>query len=173
MMHSLMLVFVLTGAPAFAQVTSSSAEPTAAPALRSIGVWSNWEAFTLREADTTMCYLVSRPFSVISAVKEQGNLALTVTMWPGRPDTVRLTAHFADTSGTKGELRMGMKAFPLKMGSDGAFVRNAAAAIEEMRQKLQAVANFEEPQGARATFTYSLRGFRAAYAATRRVCPER
>ena len=51
------------------------------------------------------------------------------------------------------------------------FVRDADAAIEAMKRSLQAVASFEGPQGRRATATYILRGFKAAYGATRRVCP--
>jgi len=120
-----------------------------------------------------MCYLVSRPFSVVPATKEPGDLALTVARWPGRPDTVTLAAGTADIGRVMGELRMRVESFPLETSRDGAFVRNATAAVEEMKRGLQAVANFEGPQGGRATATYSLRGFRAAYGATRRVCPER
>ena len=172
-MHRFMLVLLLTSTPVAAQITPGFSEPTTPFARRSIGVWSDWEAFTSQEAGTTMCTLVSRPFSVVPAVNEQGDLALTVARWPGRPDTMRLTANSVDIGGAKGELRMGAKAFPLETGPDGAFMRNAAVAVEEMRRALQAVANFEGPQGRRATLTYSLRGFRAAYGATRRVCPER
>lgn len=173
MMHRLMLALTLASAPALAQITSGSAEPTAPPAPRSIGVWSDWEAFTSQEAGAAVCTLVSRPFSVVPAVEGRGDLALTVARWPGRRDTVTLTAGSADISGTKGELRMGVESFPLETGRDGASVRNAAAAVEAMKRGLQAVANFEGPQGKRATATYSLRGFRAAYGATRPACPER
>lgn len=173
-MYRFMLVFVLATAPAFAETGPSSTASATRPIHRSIGVWSDWEAFTSQTAGTTMCTLVSHPFSVVPEVEQQGDLALTVARWPGRQDTVTLmTAGATDISGVKGELRIGSKAFPLDGGSDSASVRNTAVAVEAMRRGLQAVANFEGPQGRRATATYSLRGFRAAYGATQRVCPER
>lgn len=153
MIRKFMLVSVLVSAPAFAQITSGSAQPAVLPAPRSIGAWSDWQAFTLREAGTTMCYLVSRPFSAVPAGRGWAELGLTVARWPGRPDTVTLTAGSAGISGVKGELRMGAEVFALETGPDGAFVPNAAAAVEVMRQRLQAVAKFEEPAGARATVT--------------------
>ncbi len=170
MMHRLMLVFVLATAPALAQ---TGPDPAAQPTPRSIGIWSDWEAFTSQEAGTTVCYLLSRPFSAVPSMEGRGELALTVTRWPGRQDTVSLAAGSADIGSTRAELRVGAEAFPLDTGPDGAFVRDAAAAVAAMKRGLQAVANFVGPQGARATVTYSLRGFRAAYGATRRVCPER
>ncbi len=168
MMWTFMLVSVLASAPAFAQINSGSVPPAA----RRIGAWSDWQAFTVQEAGTTMCYLVSRPFSAVPAGRGWAGLGLTVARWPGRPDTVTLTAGSADISGVKGELRIGAEVFALETSPDGAFVSNTAAALEVMRQGLQAVAKFEGPAGARATVTYSLRGFRAAYGAARRVCPE-
>lgn len=173
MLQTFMLVSVVVGVPAFAQITSGAVQPAASPAPRSIGAWSDWKAFTVREAGTTMCYLVSRPFSAVPAGSGWAELGLTVVRWPGRPDTVTLTAGSAGISGFKGELRMGAAVFALETGPDGAFLPNAAAAIQVMRQRLQAVAKFEGPAGARATVTYSLRGFRAAYEAARRVCAER
>jgi hypothetical protein len=44
------------------------------------------------------------------------------------------------------------------------------AIITAMERKLQAVAIFATPQGARTTDTYSQRGFRAAYGAMQRIC---
>jgi hypothetical protein len=104
-------------------------------------------------------------------MERRGDLTLTVARRPGRRDTVALAAGSAGISGAKGELRMGAALFPLDMGPDGAFVRDAAPAVEAMKRSLQVVANFERPQKRRATATYSLRGFWAAYGATRRVCP--
>lgn len=172
MMRTFVFVSIFASAPAFAQITSGSAPPAAPPVARSIGAWSDWQAFTAQEAGTTMCYLVSRPFSAVPAGRGWGGLGLTVARRPGRPDTVTLAAGSADISGVKGELRIGAEVFALETGPDGAFVPNAAAAVEVMRRGLQAVAKFEGPAGARATVTYSLRGFRAAYGATQRVCAE-
>lgn len=172
-MYRFMLVFVLATVPAFAETSPSSMAPATRPIHRSIGVWSDWEAFTSQTAGTTVCTLVSHPFSVVPEVERQGDLALTVARWPGRQDTVTLTTGSTDISGVKGELRIGSKAFPLDKGSDGALVRNTVVAVEAMRRGLQAVANFEGPQGARVVSTYSLRGFRAAYGAIQRACPER
>ncbi len=175
MMHRLMLVFVLATAPALAQTSPTPADPAVRSSSRSVGTWSDWEAFTSQEAGTAMCYLVSRPFSVVPSMEGRGELALTVTRRPGREDTAALAAGSADISRAAAELRIGAQSFPLDTGPDGGLsVRNAAAAVEAMKRGLQAVANFEGPQqGARATATYSLRGFRAAYGASRRVCPER
>ena len=172
-MYRSILVFVLATAPACAETSPSSMVPATPPIQRSIGVWSDWEAFTSQTAGATVCTLVSRPFSVVPEVEGTGDLALTVARWPGRQDTVTLTAGSTDISGFRGELRIGSRVFPLDRGSDGASVRNAAAAVEAMRRGLQAVANFEGPQGARVISTYSLRGFRAAYGAVQRTCPER
>lgn len=168
MMYRLMLVFVLATAPALAQ---TGPDPAGGTILRSIGTWSDWEAFTA--AGTTDCLMLSYPFSAVPSVEGQGEPALTVTRRPGRQDTVSLAAGSADIGSTRAELRVGAEAFPLDTGPDGAFVRDAAAAGAAMKRGLQVVANFVGPQGARATVTYSLRGFRAAYGATRRVCPER
>lgn len=119
-----------------------------------------------------MCTLVSLPFSVTPSIGRRDGLALIITRRPRREDTVALAAGFAAVGAVRAELRMGADLFPLDMGPGGAVVRDADAAIEAMRRSLQAVANFEGPQGRRATATYSLRGFGAAYGAARRVCFE-
>ncbi len=173
MMHRIMLVLVLATAPGLAQTGPTPANPAARPAPRSIGTWYGWEAFTSQEAGTTVCYLVSRPFSAVPSMEGLGELALTVTRRPGREDTVAVAVGSADVSRAGAMLRIAAASFPLDMGPDGASVREAAAAVEVMKGGLQAVANFERSQGARATVTYSLRGFKAAYGTTRRVCPER
>lgn len=173
MAYWLFLAFVLASAPAPAQSIAGFAEPAASPSLRSIGKWSDWEAFTSQAAGAAVCTLVSHPFSVVPELEGRGDLALTVARGPGRQGVVVLIAGSADIGGVTGELRIGSKAFRLDTGPGGAMVRNAAPAVEAMRRGLQAVANFEAPQGARTTITYSLRGFRGAYAATVRVCPER
>lgn len=175
-MHWLILVLVLATAPVLAQTGPTSANPAAWPAPRSIGVWYSWEAFTSQTAGMTVCQLVSRPFSAVPSTAGLGEFALTVTRRPGRGDTVAFAVHSADVSRAGAMLRIASASFPLDMGldegRDGAFVRDAAAAVEVMQRGLQAVATFEKQQGARTAVTYSLRGFRAAYGATRRVCPE-
>lgn len=168
-----MLALALATTPALAQTGSGVADPASQHAPRSIGTWSDWEAFTSQAADAAVCTLVSRPFSVVPSMEGRGDLALTVARRPGRQDTVALAAGSAGIGAARAELRMGAASFPLDTGPDGAFVRDATAAVETMKRSLQAVASFEGPQGRRATATYSLRGFRAAYGATRRVCPER
>ncbi len=125
----------------------------------------------MQEPGAAVCLLVSRPFSVVPSMEGRHSLALTVARRPERQDTVGLAAGSAGLRATRAELRVGEEAFPLGTSLDGAFVRNAAVAVEAMKQSLQAVASFEGLQGKRATATYSLRGFRAAYGATRRICP--
>lgn len=170
-MHRLMLAVVLASVPALAQTGPDAVDPAARPAPRSVGTWSDWEAFTSWEAGAAVCTLVSRPFSVVPSMEGRDGLALTVARRPGREDTVALATGSAGIGVARAALRMGAASFPLDTGPDGAFARDAAAAVEAMKRSLQAVATFEGPQGRRATATYSLRGFRAAYGATRRVCP--
>ncbi len=167
----LMLALVLAVTPVLAQTGSDLADSAPQPAPRSIGTWAGWEAFTSQEAGAAVCTVVSRPFSVVPSMKGRQGLALTVARRPGLKDTVALAAGSAGIGSVRSELRMGSEAFLLDPGPDGTFVRDAHAAIEAMKRSLQAVASFEGPQGRRATATYSLRGFRAAYGATRRVCP--
>lgn len=165
----LALVFAVT--PVLARTGSDLADSASQPAPRSIGTWSGWEAFTSQEAGAAVCTVVSRPFSVVPSMEGRQGLALTVAVPPGRKDTVALAAGSAGIGSVRAELRMGSEAFPLDTGPDGMFVRDADAAIEAVKRSLQAVASFEGPQGRRTTATYSLRGFKAAYGATRRVCP--
>lgn len=165
----LALVFAVT--PVLAQTGSDLADPALQPASRSIGIWAGWKAFTSQEAGAAVCTVVSRPFSVVPSMEGQQGLALTVARRPGLEDTVALAAGSAGIGSVRSELRLGSEAFPLDIGPDGTFVRDPDAAIKAMKRSLQAVASFEGPQGRRATATYSLRGFKAAYGATRRVCP--
>ncbi len=169
--YRIMLALALSIAPALAQTRSDLADPVPQPASRSIGTWFGWEAFTSQEAGADVCTMVSRPFSVVPSTEGRQELALTVARRPGLEDTVALAARFAGIGLVRAELRMGSEAFVLDTGPDGAFVRDADAVVEAMKRSLQAVASFEGPQGRRATATYSLRGFRAAYGAARRVCP--
>lgn len=167
----ILLASVFAVTPVLAQSGSDLADSAPQPAPRSIGTWAGWEAFTLQEAGVAVCTVVSRPFSVVPSMDGRQGLALTVARRPGLEDTVALAAGSAGIDSVRAELRMGSEAFPLDTGPDGIFVRDADAAIKAMKRSLQAVASLEESQGGRTTATYSLRGFKAAYGATRRVCP--
>lgn len=166
-----MLALVFAATPVLAQTGSDLADPAPQPAPRSIGTWAGWEAFTSQEAGAAVCTVVSRPFSVIPSMDGRQGLALTVAVRLGRKDTVALAAGSAGTGSVRSELRVGSQALPLDTGPDGTFVRDPDTAIKAMERSLQAVASFEGPQGGRTTATYSLRGFKAAYGATRRMCP--
>lgn len=165
-----MLAVTLVTALTIAQTGSALLDPASQEARRSIGTWFDWTAFTSWQAGASVCTLVSRPFSVVPSTGTRSEFALTVTRRPGRGETVALAAGSAGVGAARAELRMGAESFPLDPGPDGAFVRDVAATLEAMRRSLQAVASFEGPQGERTTATYSLRGFRAAYGAARRVC---
>ena len=170
-MHKLPLALLFAAVPAFAQ--PGPVPEGRAPTLRSIGKWGDWEAFTSREAGATVCRALSRPFSSVPAVAGRGEPMLTATKWLNRPDTVVLAPGRAGAGTAAVELRVGSALFSFASGPDGASARDGAAVVAAMKRGLQAVARFEEPSGARATDTYSLRGFRAAYGAMRRACPAR
>lgn len=169
-MHKLASLLFLVAAPAFAQPGPAPAPPAERPTPRSIGAWADWEAFAAREAAGAVCYALSRPFSSIPAVAGRDGPTLTVTRRPGRDDAVSLTAGRAGMEDAVVEMRVGSSLFAFDTVPDGAFARDGAAVATAMERGLQAVAHFTKPGGARATDTYSLRGFRAAYGAMRRDC---
>lgn len=169
-MHKLAPILLLVAAPAFAQPGPTPAPPAERPAPRAIGAWADWEAFEVWEAGGAVCYALSRPFSSIPAVAGRDEPTLTVTRRPGRDDAVSVTAGRAGMDDVAVEMRVGSSLFAFDAVPGGAFARDGAAVATAMERGLQAVAHFTKPGGARATDTYSLRGFRAAYAAVRRAC---
>lgn len=172
-MPKLPLILLFAAVGAFARPGPSFAQQAVQPAPRSIGKWGDWEAFTSRGADATVCHALSRPFSSVPAAAGQGDPTLTATRWPGRRDAVALASGRAGVDTAEVELRVGSALFPFEAGPDGAPARDGAAVVAAMRRGLQAVAHFVAPDGARTTDTYSLRDFRAAYGAMRRACPTR
>lgn len=169
-MHKFASLLLFVAAPAFAQPGPAPAPPAERPAPRAIGTWADWEAFAAREAGGAVCYALSRPFSSIPAATGRDGPTLTVTRRPGRQDAVSLTAGRPGMDDAAVEMRVGSSLFAFDAVPDGAFARDGAAVAAAMERGLQAVAHFTKPGGARATDTYSLRGFRAAYGAMRRDC---
>lgn len=164
----------LSFASGFAAGPQRSAKPAARPAAggpKSIGKFDDWQAATHTEAGQQVCYAFVRAQPSTPAMPGRSDVVLTVTQRPGGRDAVAISAGFSYPTGAEVEVAVDKTELPFYTSGRSAFAKDGAGAAAAFIAGSKAVAKSPAPRNVTVSDTFSLRGFKAAYAAINKVCP--
>lgn len=172
-----------------AQIPSQPAPQTPAPAPprkkppvpvekktggpKSIGKFDDWTAATHQEAGQTVCYAFTRAQTSVPVLTGRGQVILTVTQRASGRDAVALEAGFAFAPNAAVIVQADQTGLEFYTAQRNAFARNGRAAVTAFESSGRAIARSPGPREAKIIDTFSLKGFKAAYAAVSKACPSR
>lgn len=139
-------------------------------AAKAMGKFDDWTAATNQEAGQSVCYAFTRATASTPALPGRGDIVLTVTQRPGGRDAVAISAGFAYPPNAAVTGAADAATLDFYTAQRSAFARDGHAAVAAFQRARQLVAKSPTPKGA-VTDTFSLKGFKAAYAAILKSCP--
>ncbi len=140
---------------------------------KSIGKFDDWTAATHQEAGQMVCYAFTRAQSSVPALTGRGQVILTVTQRASGRDAVALEAGFAFAPNAAVIVQADQTGLEFYTAQRNAFARNGRAAVTAFESSGRAIARSPGPREAKIIDTFSLKGFKAAYAAVSKACPSR
>ena len=138
---------------------------------KAIGKFDDWIAATHHEAGQPVCYAFTRAQSSSPKLAGRGAVVLTVTQRPSGRDAVAMEAGFAFAPNATVTVQADQTGLDFYTAQRAAFARNGHAAVTAFEAAGRAIARFPGPRDAKVTYTFSLKGFSAAYAAISKACP--
>ena len=149
----------------------SHGEP-ASSAAKKLGDFDDWIAATHRESGQTVCYAFVRAKNSVPALPGRGEVVLTVTERPGLRDTVAISAGFPFRKDAVVTMQVDTTGLDLYTTQSSAFAKDGKAAVAALRRGEEALSRSPGPRdGQTIVDTFSLRGFKAAYAEINKACP--
>jgi hypothetical protein len=146
------------------------AHPAAASAApKEIGKFDDWTAATHQESGQTVCYAFVRAQSSAPSLPSRGPVVLTVTQRPALRDTVAIDAGFTFTANANVTVQVDQTGLEFYTSGRDAFARDGKAAVTAFSKSGRAIAR--SPAAKEVTDTFSLKGFKPAYAAIVKACP--
>lgn len=149
----------------------SHGEP-ASSAAKKLGDFEDWIAATHRESGQTVCYAFVRAKNSVPALPGRGEVVLTVTERPGLRDTVAISAGFPFRKDAVVTMQVDTTGLDFYTTQSSAFAKDGKAAVAALRRGEEALSRSPGPRdGQTIVDTFSLRGFKAAYAEINKACP--
>jgi hypothetical protein len=148
---------------------------------KSIGIFSDWEAVTVKDAKGKVCYITSNPKKADAAVKNRQKAYAMVTHRPGEKtfDVVNFVAGYNYKVGSKATVDIDNEKLVLYTAGNAAWAWDTPTAddqatdkklVEAMRKGTSLVVHGTTARGTETTDTYSLIGFNKAYTAIGTAC---
>jgi hypothetical protein len=148
--------------------TSRTDEP------KPLGTFENWTAAQHLEGGQTVCYAFTRAQNSVPKLPGRGDVVLTVAERPSGRDAVAISAGYAFPPNAEVRMRIDRAEVEFYTSQRSAFARNGHAAVSDFRKASEAVLRAPGPHGHGAVIdSFSLRGFKAAYAEITKACPPR
>ena len=150
--------------------SARSAEPV------SLGVFTDWTAYTYKAPDTAVCYIVSQPKASDAARKvKRDPIFFIVTHMPGRKinGEVSTIIGYPFKESTMVQLKVDGTEFELFTNGDGAWAdttEKEKKIVTAMKQGQKFTVRGTSWKGTETTDTYSLNGFSAAMDKIDRPC---
>ncbi len=136
-----------------------------------IGFYQDWTAAIHREGGEAVCYAFTRAASSTPTLAGRGDVVLTVTQRPPARDVVAISAGFAYSRNAAVAVSVEQTSFSFYTAQRSAFARDGRAAVRAFAKGRLVIARSPGPKGQVISDHFSLRGFRAAYAAIQKACP--
>ena len=148
---------------------------TSSAYAETLGVHDAWSAFKTTESDGDVCYIGAEPEKAEGNYDKRGETYLLVTQRPSvkELDVVSLRAGYEYDKGSDVSVKIGSTTFSLFTAEGHAWARDPAtdkAIVSAMKHGSTMVVKGVSWRGTKTTDTYSLKGFTAAYNASRAAC---
>ncbi len=172
-----LLLFLLLAATAPAAAQSKKPpEPArgeaASGAARKLGDFEDWIAAIHKESGQNVCYAFVRAKNSVPALPGRGEVVLTVTERPALRDTVAISAGFPYRKDATVSMQVDTAGIDFYTAQSSAFARDGRAAVAAFLKSQQALARSPGPRDGQVIVdTFSLRGFKGAYAEINKACP--
>jgi hypothetical protein len=168
----LCVAVTLAAVPALAAPQPTASAHKGAPGPKELGAFDDWIAATYEQNGQTVCYAFTRAKSTQPAAGAAAPI-LTVTERPGSRDEVAITSGFAYPKDAVVTLQVNQAGLDFYTSGKDAFARENRSATSAFQRGSQAIARGPGPHAVKTTYTFSLQGFSAAYAAIQKACPGR
>jgi invasion protein IalB len=171
----LLLLPIVLATPALAQPhkakPTKKAESADSALPKQLGKFDDWIAATHQESGAKVCYAFTRAQSSSPNLPGRGEVILTVAQREAGRDAVAISAGFAYGQGATVTVQVDQAGYDFYTAGRNAFARDGKAAVGALQKGSRAIARSPGPHEAPVTDTFSLKGFKAAYAATVKACP--
>jgi invasion protein IalB len=164
---------ILTALCALILTSTQTAAQTKAKILTTSG---DWTAYSLKETDGMVCYMVSRPTKSAGKYKVRDDVFMTVTHRPGDKtyDVVSVTAGYTYKKGSKPQVKVDKnKGVSLTSYADTAWAPDEKTdknLVAQMKKGSAATLSGTSVRGTLTTDTFSLKGFSKAYGEIEKAC---
>ncbi|WNK00409.1 invasion associated locus B family protein [Thalassospiraceae bacterium LMO-JJ14] len=137
-----------------------------------LGKFQDWEAHTLKDGGTKVCYAATVPRKSEGKYTRRGDVFLLVSHRPGDKmiGYVSIEAGYPYGSKSKITARIGGASFPMYPGGELAFAHEDRPLVEAMIRGQEMVVTGTSSRGTLTTDTFSLSGFTAAYKTASKEC---
>ena len=174
MARNVMVVLLLAGC-------SLGAAAAMAEDPKSIGIYSDWEAVTVKDAKGKVCYITSNPKKADAGVKNRQKAYAMVTHRPAEKtfDVVSFVAGYNYKDGSKAIVEIDNEKLALYTAGNAAWAWDNPTAddqasdkklVDAMRKGTSMTVHGTTARGTETTDSYSLIGFNKAYAAIGSAC---
>jgi hypothetical protein len=153
----------------------AAAPPAAAQTLQRIGDFTDWSAFKAQENGQPVCFIASRPKTDEGDYTNRGDIYAMVAQRPSeqRLDEATFIAGYTYREESSVTVAIGDREFTLFTQDDSAWAPDDStndSLVQAMINGLEMVVRGTSSRGTATRDTYSLRGFTAAYRASRDAC---
>lgn len=140
-----------------------------------LGVHGDWSAFKTAESGGSVCYIGAEPQKAEGDYDKRGDTYVLVTQRPGikELDVVSVRAGYKYREGSEVSVKIGGNTIAMFTANSHAWAKDAEtdkALVKAMRRGNTMVIKGTSWRGTLTTDTYSLKGFTAAYKASRSAC---
>ncbi len=140
-----------------------------------LGIHGDWSAFKTAESNSDVCYIGSEPQKAEGDYTQRGETYVLVTQRPGvkELDVVSIRAGYNYRQGSEVFIKIGGSSFTLFTSEGHAWARDTETdreLVKAMQRGNKMVVKGTSWRGTVTTDTYSLKGFTAAYKASRTAC---
>jgi hypothetical protein len=160
-------------------IAALAVSPALADTANLLGVFKNWETYTMGSGSQMSCFALSKPRAVRPGSLKRAAAGLVVTDWPDRKVKAepQIVPGYAYKAGTPVYLEIGGDKFAFFPRNDGANgtawlkdLKDGGALLNALNQGVSAVALGTSARGTKTVDTYALAGFSEAMAKIHAAC---
>ena len=142
---------------------------------RSLGKFSNWEAYVFMEGDNKVCYMASQPVKSEGNYTRRGDIFALITHRPaeGTKNVFSYITGYAYKPGSDATIKVDSNSYTLFTQDETAWAPDASTdnkISDAIRRGSKMVVKGTSSRGTATTDTFSLKGSSAAHSAIDKAC---
>lgn len=161
------MLFGLSATAVLAMGPALAADP------KPLGTYKDWKAFSMRENNSTVCYVVSTPKDKNPKNVRRGDVFFVVTTWGQGKFEPSVITGYPYKKNSKSAVKVGSDKFELFTQGDGAWLYDAkeeTRIIRAMKRGSSMIVTGTSQRGTLTTDRYSLSGVTAALDKAKKTC---